>query len=225
MAITRVATTDLDNHSGTTITISHPGGNCDAVFVWIDRWATVDATGVTYGGVAMTKLSSIVDLPTRSIWGLNDCYPGTQDVVVTQPDGSKTCIVGVATYKGVSRTATFPNTTNETRSPGGGGAPDNLTVAVTTTVDNCILLGLGAHKGLIADEHAPSTNTTRFSLFNDGSGNGDSGMLESDPFNTGTAGSKSLRITLGSTGQELCLLVVAIAPSTTIPLTGSPMII
>lgn len=227
MAITRVAQTGFSGVSGVgPSTISHAGGICDAAFVYsFDTSLIHTVSSVTYGGVSMTKLGTFGAGTTRivSIWGLQDCLTGTQDVQITGSNASYTGQIVVATYKGVSRTATFPDATNGGRTTSPAGV-DNVQVSVTTTVDNCVLLGLGFHNGLAADEHSPGTNTSRFALYQPGTGL-DAGALESDPFNTGTAGSKTMEITLGAINQELVLLVVAIAPSLTGNTTASPIII
>ena len=220
MAISRVASTAIANRgSSTSYTISHAGGVCDAAFVFIDRVSAVDVSGVTYADTAMTELVVYTDLNghIHSIWGLQDCLPGTKDFVITAP-ASEILRAGAVTYKGVHRTATFPHASNT-----GASALTTVDVSVTTTVDNCVLLGLGSHNGLDATSVGAGTGTTEVSAA-DYAGSSD-GVYESNPLNTGTAGSKTLQATVGQNAQDLSLLVVAIAPNTAVSGVGSPMII
>lgn len=201
--------------SDTLYTISHDGGTCNSAFVLVARLLAAP-TGIDYGGETMTKLGTMTnsDNWTIEIWGIQSPPVGTQDVEIACGT-AENLIAGVVSYNLTDSTATFPNVTGNDKKTFGDGA-DTVTVSVTTTVDNCFLLGLGMHVGLAADALSPGTGTTEVSFYNPGSGT-DAGIYESDPFDTGTAGSKSLQITLGSTNQDMALLVVAIAPSLSNP--------
>lgn len=219
--ITRVATTAIASRgASTSYTISHAGGSCDSAFVFIDRVVAVDVTSMTYDGVAMTRLGVVTDANNHihSIWGVQDCLSGTKDVIITAPS-SEVLRAGVVTYKGVHRTATFPNVVNTGLN---NGVPP-LSVAVTTTVNNCTLLGLGGHNGSAATAVQAGTGTIEVTA-GDYAGSSD-GVYESNPTDTGASGSKSLEVSSGSNAQDLSLIVVAIAPNNTTGGISSPMII
>ena len=205
--IERVTYTAVQGQTGNSVhTVSHAGGTNNCAIVMIDvRTTFITVSSVTYGGVAMTELkqvgAGVTDI--RYIFGLMNPPQGTQDVVTTL-SGVASMNIGTVTYSGVS-SLDFPNIEGSNRTTTG-----ECTVSVTTTVDNCVLVGLGSYNGLAANEIAAGADTTMFSLYNPGTGR-NTAMFESDPFDTGTAGSKSMQVTVGGL-QELVLVVVALAP-------------
>jgi len=222
--ISSTAIARVDNDT-TTITVSHSGGSCDCVMAYVGNEGDV-VTGVTYAGVAMTKITNIVyagagAVETDTIWGLKDAPSGTQNLVITKPlltNNRTTC--GIVSYAGVSRTATFPDAsnTNQVINPG----PASLTVSVTTTVENCALVGMAFFTGSASDEISPSTNTVEISSLKVVGRS--HWTLESTSLNNGAAGSKSLAISCGSLNQNFMLSVVALAPNPFYSV-SSPMII
>jgi hypothetical protein len=220
MAITHVSSTAIAFlGSATSYTISHAGGVCDSAYVFV--WHISNTiTGVTYGGVAMTKIAEVVDANSHyhQIWGLQHCYGGTQDAVISSSDAVQTR-AGVITLKGTHKTATFPNVANTGLN---NGVPP-LSVSVTTTVDDCILLGIGGHNGISATAVLASTGTTEISAY-DGGGSSD-GVYKSNPLVVGVAGSYSLEVTSGTNFQDLSLAVVAISPNNRGEGISSPIII
>lgn len=213
MKIKRIQSTPMTNRgAGATITIPNDGKNCTSVFLFSFIISAVDFTSVTYGGIVVTELMTFTNLAGHvvSIWGLNKCKNGVQNMVITNPSGADV-IAGLATYTGVNNINTFPDTFNS-----GTNLLSSLAVSATTTKDNCVLLGIGTHEGLAADALSPGANTSFFGVYNV-SGGLDSAMIESSPFNTGVAGSKSLEVTLGTGGQQMGLGLLALSPSLSLP--------
>lgn len=211
MAITRVATRNLTNLGGSTsYSFSHAGGVCDVAFVMTVR-AFVDVSGVTYGGQNMTLLSTVTNGNgvVHSLWGLQAAPAGTQTVVISAPSASNVQ-AGVITYSGVSASATFPNVANTNSS----GSTSSVTTSLTTTINNCILVGFGGRQGSGASSVSEGTGTTNVSFLDN---IGQSWMMvESNPLSTGTAGSKSLQVVSGD-NADMVLAVIALAPSVSSP--------
>lgn len=212
----RTGTTNITSRgSNTTYTISHDSGTCNSTYVLTFRIAATPDS-IEYGGQALSVIKSFNTASGfLDIWGIQNSPTGVNDIDVTCPNADFPLYLGAISYALSSKSATFPNVSGSDSKTSGDNT-DTVTVSVTTTLDNCILIGLGLHNGLAADALSPGTGTSQISQYNPGTGF-DLGMYESDPLNTGTAGSKSLEITLGSINQLMALAVVAIAPSLSRP--------
>ena len=101
--------------NGTTATVSHTVGTGDdrllLVSIGIRSW--FDVSGVTYGGVALTKLDSYaLGYPTNGnfakveFWYLKNPASGTANVVVTMP-GNEWVEVGVSDFANVDQVTPF----------------------------------------------------------------------------------------------------------------------
>lgn len=214
--IERIAQTGFWGANGVGPSInSHAGGLCDAAFVLtVDTSLVHTVDSITYGGVAMTKLVTYGSGITHivSIWGLQNPPIGLQNVAITGNNSEYAGQIEVATYKGVSKMATFPDAFNSDRTAFGDGV-SNVTVPVTTSVDDCVLLGVGFHNGTDITENNPGTATSRFAFYSPFRSGFDAGAFESNPLDTGTAGVKTMQMTCGAINQELVLVTIAIAPS------------
>lgn len=201
--------------ANTSYTISHDAGTCGLTLIHTVRFvAGLDA--VAYGGDSATLISTVTrDSFVSEIWGVQNSKTGVNNITITAPNADWVTYVGATSYGIISKSATFPNVQG-TGSKGSGDGVDTVTVAITTTVDDCFLVGLGMHSGLAADSLSPGAGTAQVSQYNPGTGF-DLGVYESDPLNTGSAGSHSLEITLGATNQSMTLAVVALAPSLSRP--------
>lgn len=230
MAIKRTGHTAMarvDNDT-TTITISHNAGSGNCLIVLAGNEGTTGViTGMTWGGVALTRLTDITYAGSGAtqgdeIWGLQDASPGTQNLVITKPllINNRT-VCAISSYGLTSTSATFPDDSavDQDVNP----SASSLAVSVTTTLDNCILVGKGFFVGSASDDITAGTDTTEVSGYRI-VGKTDL-ALESSPLSVGTAGAHALQINCGSINQNLMLSVVAIAPNPLTAGVGSPMII
>ncbi len=196
---------------------SFDGGVCDCLIVKVAQDPDVStnpgqgADTVTYNGVALTKFPNELrdNVQTmHQIWGLQNAPQGTGTLALTSVL-SQSLIVGVESYSGVSTTATFPNISNGAQHFLGSGSLSDIRVEVTTTEDDCVLVGLGGYRGpAITSMTAGDTTTTISSL---------SGLdlsFQSNPLATGVAGTYHLEgLTGGGSGSiVISLLVVGLTP-------------
>ncbi len=217
MAIARVSERTISrvDNDTTTITISHDGGTCDCIIVQAGNEFAGGLLSMTYGGVAMTQLTAITyggsgASQEDTIWGLIAPPTGVQNLVITKNllTNNRT-VIGITTYSGVSEFETFPaaSNTGQVVNP----SPDSLTVSVTTAFDDSILVGKAFFVGSASDDINAGANTQEVSSWRR-VGISDL-VLESSPLLTGTAGTESLQVTCGSTGQNFMLSVVALSPA------------
>jgi len=98
-----------------------------------------DVTGITYGGVAMTRAIGItVSSPTYAygtsdIWYLWGPATGSQSVVITRGAGSTQFRGSLSTWTGVSPFSTLDATASSE-------GVNNQSQAITTTVDNALIV-------------------------------------------------------------------------------------
>jgi hypothetical protein len=126
--------------SGTTLTWSHTCTGSDRLLVvgLFSLGASTPPTGVTYNGVSMT-LAGQIDTDsstyTLSLWVLINPATGSNSITATWAS-SRGLINGVATsYTGANQT-TQPNVSTTNSNTG-----TSLTTSVTTTANNCWLVG------------------------------------------------------------------------------------
>jgi len=144
------------NGTGSTVTVSHTMGASDGAILAVgvvNNNASDVVTGVTYGGVAMTKLHTTVGSAGfyLTTWYLNQPTTGVNDVVVSKSSGAEQTYVRALSFTGGNITNAIYNA-----SLGSGGASE--TVSVTTTVDNswCAMFAYDSN----ATPIAASTNST-----------------------------------------------------------------
>lgn len=207
MAITRINKKDMANNGAS---YSFNGGSCDCVIVK----NIGGSAGVTYGGVAMKKLTEVSDTSVQvyQIWGLQNAPSGT--VTVSGMDSFNS----IETYRGVSGTATFPNVSGVAEHHFGSGSLAGIQIDLTTTEDDCVLVALGSYRGPGVTALSPGGDATLISVYPSGSSSGEDLSMESNPLVTGAAGLYSLSAITGggSPGIIISLSVAALTPGTSI---------
>lgn len=193
------------NASGGSITLAHTiSGSDTMLLVYVVCASQGDyATGVTYAGVAMTKIGYIgrQDVPTVvgvSAWYLFAPTTGTNNIVATLGGGAETTSnMQGASYTGVNQVAPEASNT-KTEAPG----TTAFTLAVTTLTNNAWIAGhIYASSG--ATITAGSNTTLR-------AGIAYMKAVDSNADQTPT-GSKSFNYTAGSNGYWLGW-IISIAP-------------
>lgn len=139
MAISRGSSLFAQSATGTSLTFSFNNVSGDTVYViGADRAsASSSVTGVTYGGISMTKvveLAGNASFNDRAItaWRLVNPPTGSNSVVVSSSVSSVLRFNAVS-YIGVDQT-TPENGTDTTT---GGSGSTSISTDITTTVDNC----------------------------------------------------------------------------------------
>jgi len=156
MAIAFDAATDGNTVTSTSLTYSHTvtGSNPFLVVGTLGSTTTDKISGVTYNGVAMTKLNSYhIDTTDRwlSAWYLANPATGAHNVVVTS-SSSDFIASSAASYTGVSAVVDSSATSTNTTSTG------DLPNATTTVKDNSWHIMVG---GLASGTPTAGTSTTR----------------------------------------------------------------
>lgn len=131
MAIALDAFVDVQQVTATSLTYSHTVAGDDRLLI-VDSIATVNVSGVTYNGVAMTSITSVTDDAGRihRLWYLVAPATGANNVVITCD--SSTAIRGTsASYTGVDQSSPIGNSGTETSTTSPVG-PD----LVTTVTDS-----------------------------------------------------------------------------------------
>jgi hypothetical protein len=142
MAIAFDAQGDAFNGGGTqsaTASLTVAGTDRGMVIVALTNGGDV-VTSVTYNGVAATRvlIQSLTDIDANQrayIYYLNNPDTGTHDAVVNTSVNTEIEVYAIS-YTGVSQSSQ-PHKFNS------GSGTGNLTVSVTTTDDNCWLVGYG----------------------------------------------------------------------------------
>lgn len=206
MATTRVNKIDMAANS---YPRSFDGGVCDCAII---KNVGV-ATAFTYGGVSMVKL--LPDLTdssgaTHQMWGLQNAPQG----IVTISMAGTSSLSSAETYSGVNTTATFPNIAGSAEHHLGSGSLTSIQVDVTTTVDDCILVGLGGYRGSVLTDMFAGSNTSVISAYPPSFSDGTDLSFESNPLDVGIAGTYHLEGLTGggSTDIVISLMLVALAP-------------
>jgi hypothetical protein len=137
MAIAFDAATVTTSTTGATHTFSHTCTGTDRfLFVTVEQLndtTTDKVTGVTYGGVAMTRLSKINVLTynwVTYVYYLKNPASGANNVVVSRTYAAGQTYGGACSYTGVNQTT--PINANTT----GTGINGTMTTSLTSTVDN-----------------------------------------------------------------------------------------
>lgn len=201
MATTRVNKKNFGSNGGS---YSFDGGICDCVIAK----NIGNSAGVTYGGISMTKLIEVTDGngEVHQIWGLQDAPQGVQTISGLSTKNS------VESYSGINKTATFPNTSGSAEHHFNSGSQTDIQVDLTTTEDDCILVGLGTYRGGGITFMFTNGGTTLISV--DPSGGGENLSLESNALQIGAAGNYSMHTATGggNTVFAISLCVAALTP-------------
>lgn len=140
------------------LTISHIcSGTNKLLLVAVSHYAAASSviTGITYNGVALTKLSEApynTDLAIDQIWGLLNPDTGTHNIVISFSTNTYIRAVGVS-YTGVLQSG-LPDAQNSATT---ASAASSISTSVTTVVDNCWVFCAG----LVWTTPGQSTGTTR----------------------------------------------------------------
>ncbi len=199
MAIAFVTAVDGTNNGGITssLTFSHTCGSGSdrllVVVVWGDLSSNADQiSGVTYNGVAMTRVDEInvTDGRWNYLYYLLNPSSGANNVVISS--GGTHYIGGLAgDYTGVAQSGQ-PDATDTDSSQAGSSA----TASVTTTADNCWLICAGYMNSAL-QAGTGATSRVEAAAFDNGGlfdSNGPitpagAASLEVESVNPGTAGS------------------------------------
>ena len=95
-------------------------------------------TGITYAGIALTKLAELSSSGVKrriELWGLVNPPTGQQTVVVTLSGSSAQAVIGVTSYIGVNQSTPWRNTGTNTDNSNAG------TVSVDNTLADDMVLG------------------------------------------------------------------------------------
>lgn len=174
------------------------------VTIFLTGVGTDNVTGVTYGGVAMTRALTFTNTAVGQryyIYTLANPASGANNIVVSL-SGATNLYTRAGSYTGAIQSTSTPDSSNSLVSDGTSG---NITVSTTTVADNCWLVGLGV--GSAADPDAVVSGVIR--------SGGDSGLegpsfVDSNGAKT-PAGSYSIGWNFPSLGNNQ-LGVISIAP-------------
>lgn len=153
MAIAFIQSSGATNSAVSTTNTQSPsitGGSNVIGLVWAETSTTgVDPTGITWGGVAMTKINTFTTGTARltqiSLWGvlLGNTSTGSRTITATWASSYSTNVAwGV--YSGVSQTnavGTLQNSTNGTS--GAATTTNEITTAITPSFSNSWLVAFG----------------------------------------------------------------------------------
>lgn len=152
MAITYdTSASTVSSGSGTKTLSITPSAGATLLVVAINSQSTPSSTP-TFNGVTMTQVDTVRNSNLRTYVLLNPSI-GTYNVSVTMPSGVTQILA--ATYKDVNQPGT-PNSTG-----GSEGASNSVTLSTTTTVDNTMLIYVGANNNYLVDVTSSTTNSVR----------------------------------------------------------------
>ena len=101
-----------------------------------DNSATDDITGVTYGGIAMTKIGASVAVPSsgdyQNLWYLIAPATGANDITISRSGSSGRIGGSAVSYTGADQTAPIDASTTNT-----AAAAASIATAVTSVTKNC----------------------------------------------------------------------------------------
>ncbi len=188
--------------NGTSNNLSHTTSGSDrhlCVYVYA---STNNITGASYNGVSMTQVDNLLMTGGAAgqyiyMYTLENPASGANNVTVTSSSGMGGYISAVS-YTGAAQTGQ-PDASNK----GGSSSTSSQSVSVTTTVDNCWLVGF-AYTG---NTMSAGTGTT----LRGGSVAGILSAIDSNGVTT-PAGSDSLIVT--QTASFAGMIVASIAPAT-----------
>ncbi len=181
-------------NTATSLTFAHTcSGSNRMLFVSVVAGNTPNTiTGVTYNGVAMTKIDSVINGTDRYVylWYLIAPGAGAFNVVVTS-NANELIMATAASYTGVKQSAQpDAHTTNTGTSP--------VTTSVTTVADNCWTILVGYANGGALTASTGSTFRVQGATFTNPT------MFDSNTALT-PAGSKSMAVTATGSGTAVCM--------------------
>ena len=188
--------------SGTSYTRTHTCSGSDRI-LFVTAYAFNSpapvVSGVTYNGVAMTKVAAVNKQTNdeMSLWYLINPATGSNNVVMTTSSAASNMGSCCASYTGASQSGGIDSSNSGTANPN-----TTLTVSTTTIADNCWVVGT-ASTGSATLTLSTGFGATRATLA--AYKCGDSNAVKSP------AGSYSMTVT-GSSSDSLGLIVASFAP-------------
>jgi hypothetical protein len=172
--------------------------------------ANTNITGITYNGVAMTKIASATHTGCADLWYLVNPSPGSHTFYVTASGSLMYPDFYAASYTGAAQTGQPDVHVNDTTSTAAAGSPGiNTTPALTTTADNDWLISIIEVYGQSATTGGNST--TR------GTNGYDSLFVDRGPMTP--AGSSTLTwATSGAGGAAVVSITAAFKPAAASPI-------
>jgi len=179
------------------------------LIVWIQS-NTSNPSGVTYDGVSMSLYGAHPNSSQFVAYYLANPNSGTHNITVSWGSSQSKAYIVAGSWNGAKQTA-FPDAVNRNvASPA-----TSLTTSVTTTANNCWLVGacMAVASPTYTDgDLAAGTSTTRRTITNDGGGSVARGLAVFDSNADITpAGSASLQFTVSS-NADLFGFVFSLAP-------------
>jgi len=209
MAIVLDATSSGRNSTGT-ITVSHTVGSLSNGVLYVltsaqdSNHANMPVTGITFGGVALTKVRSdeAVGNNRTEIWGLINPTAGIANIVATV-----TGAVGEFALIGISLSGVDQTTPTDAQNGTSGNSSGPATI-VTSVTDNAWFLAMCSAEATFS---ANGTGQTTIATLTDQSYENARGTYEGPKT---SAGSDTQGFTLSS-GQSWALSSVAVKPAVT----------
>lgn len=201
MAITYDTSANGIAPGATSLTYSHTvTGSNPILFVGVFTATTADTvTGVTYNGVAMTRINTRANATSRAyLYVLPGCATGANNIVVT--------VSGAITIQGISLSYTGASQTGQPDSNATNQVTSNSTLTTSTTVvaSNCWLVSFMSLE--VAGGAAAGTGTTLRASQAANSSMGDS---------NGTVGTGSQSMQWNSNpGENLVVVMASFSPAT-----------
>lgn len=144
------ASSGIEDAIDLTLTISHTCSGVDRILivgVGIDK-TTDSITGITYAGVALTRIrAASTTNTTSSLWYLLNPTSGTNNIIVTS-SSLQNFTAGGLSLTG-ARQFNQINASNGATGDG-GGTPQTATVSVTSTLSNCWVVDCVFGNGIAA---------------------------------------------------------------------------
>lgn len=209
MAIAFDAASKSSAGTGNTLTWSHTvTGSQPILFVLTSYEGLNVPTGVTYNGVAMTRIFGINTSDSNDLWYLINPATGANNVVATWNSSGPNRIASAASYTGVKQTGQPEAQTTPTRNSSTSSLSQNL----DTIADNSwvIMAGFSSASNLAAG----TATTQRGTTANTGGGFWYSGLFDNNAAKT-PAGTVTLQITCSSSSVA-AMGMVSIAPHTAV---------
>ncbi len=197
--------------SASSITVAHPFAGSNGIaeaFVYSDGDVI---TGVTVGGVAMTKVGSSIKNSVNnfyiSAWIKAGPATGTQNVIASA-SGTVTLDMVVVSYSGASQTGQPDNNASNNT-----GTPQNFSDTVTPVADKCWVTSAFLRQGAGITGFSAGTART--------SNQATTGLGVADTGPVTPAAATTITATSGASGSGWCSIVVSIKPAVFNPATGT----
>lgn len=216
MAIAVDATSTVTGATGTSLSWSHTCTGSDRGLIVSCGIPNADTiTGITYDGVSLTQIGTaqLVGSRYHYLWYLANPSTGSDTIEITSSN-SQILRASAASYTGVGQ-VTMIGATNQNSSNVNSG--NQLSVSVTTEVDNSWLVGTG---GMVGSPISAGASTTERQEYNEGG----AGTFDSNAAKSPT-GSYSLAIQNDdSITRNMGLIVAELRPIEADPSTFTPKV-